>query len=80
MLSLVNSQQADSKTHTYSIVMGRPPQHDVTIIRATEQDARDFVLKNHPDRRMVLRGYTTWRIYSGNQEIGSFQRVAAAEC
>jgi hypothetical protein len=72
----MNSQDADSKMHTFEIVMGRAPNHTVTRIRATLSGAKEDVLKNHPDRSMRLRGYTTWRIYQGKADIGSMQRIS----
>lgn len=71
-----HSQAADSKTHTYQVVIGRPPEHKVYEYRTDLSGAKRMIARQFPGTTCVLRGYTTYQIRQGDKIIGSMQRTA----
>lgn len=63
-------------THTYEVVIGRPPEHKVCEYRTDLEGAKRRIASEFPGAYCVLRGYTTYQIRQGDQILGSMQRTA----
>ena len=53
---------------TFEILLG---SDKATVAVASIHDVADYLRPGRPDVKLVKRGYTTWRAYSGGKCVGS---------